>query len=103
MLDYSQQKPCTVLATWLYVEAYGSKHPRKKPRRAPITIKWLYARLDHWIHGNGAEEPAVAFIAFIDEEMAEEIATLAMLQYDKTKLIAVILAAYNNHNHDHEL
>jgi len=98
MLDYSQQKPCYALATWLYVSAYGSKHPYRKPRRGPITAKWLYQSLDKWINGNCTEEPSVAFIAFMDEEMAEQIAKLSLLQYDKTKLIAVILAVCNNHN-----
>ena len=97
MLDHSQQKPCYAIATWLYVSAYGSKHPRRKPKRGPITSEWLYHNLDQWIHGNGEAEPAIAFIAFLDQEMAEEIARLSLLQYDRTKLVAIILAAFNNH------
>jgi hypothetical protein len=98
MLDYSQRKPCYAIATRLYVSAYGSKRPYRKPRRGPITIKWLYRSLDKWINGNGTEEPCLAFIAFMDEEMAELIARQSLLQYDKTKLVAIIMAVCNNHN-----
>ena len=85
MLDDSEQKPVLCLATWLYVEVYGSARPRRKRTRAKITIKWLHRHLHQWMHGNGTESRVTSYIAEINDEMAEEIARRSLLPYDRTK------------------
>jgi hypothetical protein len=86
MIKPDQQRHCLCLACWL--EVCTRKLPDSR-----LTIDLLYHLLHFWMHGKGRKTP---FYFPFDHEMAEHTARLANIRYDRTKLIAVMLAAYRN-------
>jgi hypothetical protein len=53
----------------------------------------LYRLVHFWMHGKGKKLP---YLFPFDHEMAEHTARLANIRYDRTKLIAIMKAAYKN-------
>jgi hypothetical protein len=76
------------LASWLQF-AVNKRHGQGWP----ITGKWIYRKFHYWFH---TDKKTASMGGYFDNEMAEEIARLAQINYDRTKLIAIILSAYRD-------
>jgi hypothetical protein len=86
MIKPDQLRHCFCLALWL--EVCTRRLPAEK-----ITIQRLYCLLQFWMYGKGRKVP---YLFPFDHEMAEYTARLANIRFDRTKLIAVMKAVYQN-------
>ena len=92
MIEPDQLRHCLCLACWL--EVCTRKLPVEK-----ITIDRLYQLVHFWMHGKGRKVP---YLFPFNHEMAEYTAKLANIRCNRTKVVAVLKAAYRNGNGEEE-